>query len=433
MPDSLHTDGHYADKPMSAYQVLIVLMCFVLNMNDGIDVLVVSYTGSEILNEWLLTKTQLGYIYSVGLLGMTLGALFLAPLADRIGRRKLFIIAIVLDTLPMLLSFVVRHYGQLLAYRFVAGVGIGGLLPTMATIAAEFSNNKRKDLSVGFIQAGWPIGAILMGIFTAWAVPQYGWRFAFLIAGLISVLMLIMVVFFMPESVDYLKKHKPEALGQINRILARTGHDQVQSVPQQARVSKARLRDLFSAEYRTTTIRLWIGIFFGFMTLYTFISWVPSMARDAGMPFGMATYVGTMLNLGAFTGSTAIGWLASRYNLRKLISGFLGTAFFVLVLYGNISLKTGLAFMLAFLIGVFVQGGFNGHFPALTRIYETRIRTTGVGWAMGAGRFGAIAGPALYGILSDLHVAFSTIILLFALPLLVSSMAMFFNPSKKLD
>jgi benzoate transport len=434
MPRQLHSDDHYADKPMSAYQVLIVLMCFVLNMNDGIDVLVVSYTGSEILQEWMLTKSMQGYIYSIGLFGMTMGALFLAPLADRIGRRKLFIVAVGLDTVAMLLTFLVQNYGQLLVLRFLAGLGIGGLLPTMAAIAAEFSNRQRKDLSVGFVQAGWPIGAILMGIFTAWAVPSYGWRFAFLVAGLVSFFMLLMVIFFMPESVDYLKKHRPgNALSLINRTLAKTGHPALLQIPEQPPAPKATVKDLFSAENRDTTIRLWIGIFFGFMTLYTFISWVPSMAREAGMPFEMATYVGTMLNLGAFTGSTAIGWLASRFKLRKLIAGFLLVAFFVLLVYGNISLKTALAFILTFFIGVFVQGGFNGHFPALTRIYETRIRTTGVGWAMGAGRFGAIAGPALYGILSDMHVSFSTTIILFALPLLVSGLAIYTNKSGKLD
>src|SRR4030042_2332279 len=103
-----------SNKSMTTFQVVIVLMCFILNMNDGIDVLVVSYTSSEMLNEWLLTKSQQGYIFSSGLLGMTLGCLFLAPLADRIGRRKLFIIAVGLDTVAMLLTSTVNSYGQLL-------------------------------------------------------------------------------------------------------------------------------------------------------------------------------------------------------------------------------------------------------------------------------------------------------------------------------
>jgi AAHS family 4-hydroxybenzoate transporter-like MFS transporter len=422
-----------ANKSMSTFQVIIVLMCFILNMNDGIDVLVVSYTGSEILNEWLLTKSQQGYIFSAGLLGMTLGCLFLAPLADRIGRRKLFIIAVGLDTVAMLLTSIVASYGQLLVLRFVAGFGIGGLLPTMATISSEYSNNKRKDLSVGFVQAGWPIGAILMGIFTAWAVPNFGWRYAFLTAGLVSLAMLIMVIAFMPESIDYLIKYQPKgALEKINKVLRRIGHQPLDSMPILEIPPKASVKALFTKEYKISTIRLWIGIFFGFMTLYTLISWVPSIAKDSGMPFKMATYVGTMLNIGAFIGSTGIGWLAAKFNLRKLISSFLVIAFGIMVIYGNITLSNAIVFILTFLMGIFVQGGFNGYWPATTRIYATEIRATGTGWATGAGRLGAIAGPALFGIFSDMNVPVPTMFILFSIPLVISGIAAYMIPSGNL-
>ena len=126
------------------------------------------------MTEWGLTKALQGYIFSAGLAGMTLGCLLIAPLADRIGRRKLFIFAMVMETTGMLLSYFVTAYPQLLVLRFVAGLGIGGLLPTMAAVASEFSSNKRKDLSVGFVQAGYPIGAIFMGLYTAWQCPSSG-------------------------------------------------------------------------------------------------------------------------------------------------------------------------------------------------------------------------------------------------------------------
>lgn len=422
-----------SDTNMTAFQVFIVIMCFILNMNDGIDVLVVSYTGSEILSEWGLTKAQQGYIFSAGLAGMTLGCLLIAPLADRIGRRKLFIFAIALETIGMLLSSVVSAYNQLLFLRFISGLGIGGLLPTMAAVASEFSSEKRKDLAVGFVQAGWPIGAILMGFFTAWAVPQFGWRFAFFSAGAISALMLLMIVFFMPESIEYLWKKQPKnALGRINKVLLRMGYEKIDTLPEKRSTQKPGLKDLFAEEYRVSTILLCIGIFFGFMTLYTLISWVPSIATDSGMPFRMATYVGTVLNIGAFVGSTGIGWLAARFNIKKLIFVFFLLAFGIMVAYGNISLSNALVFIITFLIGITVQGGFNGYWPATTRVYETRIRTTGVGMAIGAGRFGAIAGPALFGVLSDLNLSISTLFILFSIPLLISGIAAYLVPSKNL-
>lgn len=421
------------DSPMTPFQFLVVIMCFILNMNDGIDVLVVSYTGSEIMSDFGLSKTLLGYIYSAGLAGMTLGCLFVAPIADRIGRRSLFIFAITLESVAMIFSSMVISYHQLLVLRFLAGLGIGGLLPTMAAVASEFSNHKRKDLAVGFVQAGWPIGAILMGFYTAWIVPQFGWRSAYLSAGIISAVMLVMIVFFMPESMEYLLKKQPRnAIHRINKVLRRIGHAEIDVLPEVKTTQQPGVKTLFNKEYRSSTIRLWIGIFFGFMTLYTLISWIPSIASDSGMPFKMATYVGTVLNVGAFLGSTGIGWLASRFKLRKLIFTFFMIAFGVMVLYGTITLSYALIFIITFLIGIFVQGGFNGYWPATTRVYATEVRTTGVGWAVGAGRFGAILGPALFGILSDMDLSVPVLFIIFSVPLLISGAVVYNIPSKNL-
>jgi MFS family permease len=327
----------------------------------------------------------------------------------------------------------VTAYSQLLLLRFIAGLGIGGLLPTMAAMAAEYSSEKRKDLAVGFVQAGYPIGAIFMGFYAAWAVPLHGWRFAYLSAGIFSGVMLGMIVLFMPESIDYLSKYQPpNALDRINRILKKMGREKIDGLPPQRIVRKPGVRVLFSDRYRASTIRLFIGIFFGFMTLYTLISWVPSVAEESGMPYKMATYAGTVLNVGAFIGCVAIGWLAIRFSLRKLMFTFLFFAFLIMVAYGNLSPGYIAILIMILLIGISVQGGFIGYYPAATRIYETEIRATGVGWAIGAGRFGAIAGPALFGMLSDLNLSSGNLFILFSIPLLISGFAIYSVPSKNL-
>lgn len=423
------------NQPMSSFQVMMVAICFILNMNDGIDVLVVSFTGSEIVREWTLSKSELGYIFSAGLAGMTAGCFLLAPFGDKIGRRTLFIIALSLITSGMLLSSVVGSYSQLLLFRFITGLGIGGILPALAAVAAEFSNNKRRDFSVGFVQAGWPIGAILAGFFTAWAIPLFGWRSAYLAAGLVSALMLISIVLFMPESLSFLLGRQPKnALRQINTLLTRMGHLPISTLPS-IPVSRQSVpySDLFTPEYRASTLRLWIGIFFGMMTLYTVMSWVPTLAKDAGMPFELATYIGTALNLGAFAGSFSFGLIAGRVGLRKLIATFMVIAFGSMVLYGNLSMTYWVMFMMTFFIGFFVQGGFNGFYPTTARVYPSVMRTTGVGLAMGIGRFGAILGPTLFGMLSDAQLGKSTLFILFSAPLLVAGFMAFTIPSKNLD
>lgn len=423
------------NNPMSVYQVVIVVLCFILNMNDGIDVLVVSFTATDIKNTFGLNATELGTIFSAGLSGMTLGCLFIAPLGDKIGRRKLFLISVALITIGMLGIYIATNYGQILVCRFITGLGIGGILPTMATATAEFSNNKTRDFNVGLIQGGWPLGAILTGFFVNWALPIYGWRYIFLAAGLVSLAMLIAVYFFMPESLVFLGKKQPKnAQEQINNLLARMKQAGIESLPPKPSDDPSvSFKDLFLPEYKMATLKLWLGVFFGFLTLYTLMSWVPNIAKEAGLPTDKATYVGIALNLGAFLGVVAMGAGVNRFGAKKVLPTFLLIAFGIMLSYANLSLNFSLMFILIFGIGFFVQGGFNAFFPMAARVYPSAMRSTGVGLTFGVGRFGAILGPQIFGIFKDSGMPISTIFTLFSLPLLVAAYMAFTNPSKNLD
>jgi MFS transporter, AAHS family, 4-hydroxybenzoate transporter len=423
------------DSPMSKFQIIIVAICFILNMNDGIDVLIVSFSGSNIAKEWSLSKTELGYIFSAGLTGMTLGCFFLAPLGDKIGRRKVFILSLILITLGMLFVFICTSYYQLLALRVFTGLGIGGILPTMAATASEFSNNKNRDFNVGLVQAGWPIGAILTGFFCTYAIPTFGWRFAFLFAGIISLFMLIGVLIFMTDSLDFLVKKQPQnSLIRINYLLRKMRQESINSLPQKPLLSNVKpVKTLFEPTYRDSNFKLWVAIFFGFLTLYTLMSWIPNIAKDAGLPFEMATYVGIALNVGAALGTASLGIIARKFGLKKTVFAFMISAFLVMMIYGNILLSTTLIFILIFLIGIFVQGGFNGMYPTLSRVYPTEIRTTGTGLAVGVGRLGAILGPTIFGILSDSGLSTSTLFSIFSIPLLITGICIINLKSKNLS
>lgn len=423
------------NSPMSTFQIIIVAICFVLNMNDGIDVLVVSFSGSDIVKEWSLSKTELGYIFSAGLAGMMAGAFFVAPLGDKIGRRKVFLISLTFITSGMLLVFFCTSYTQLLLLRFLTGLGIGGILPTMAATASEFSNNKNRDFNVGLVQAGWPVGAIFTGFFCAYAIPEFGWRFAFLFAGGISLLMLIGVFVYMTDSLEFLAKRQPEnAQQKINDLLEKMGHQGIESLPQKpTEQTAAPIKELFEPAYRNSTFKVWVAIFFGFLTLYTLMSWVPNIAKDAGLPFEMATYVGIALNAGAAIGTASMGWVAGRLGLKKTVLSFMLLAFVVMLIYGNFTLNTAMIFVMIFFIGIFVQGGFNGMYPTISRVYPTEIRTTGVGFAIGVGRMGAILGPTLFGVLSDAGLSIQVLFSIFSLPLLVTGLTVYSLKSENLS
>lgn len=422
------------NNPMSAFQIIIVAICFILNMNDGIDVLVVSFSGVDIAKEWALSKTELGAIFSAGLFGMTAGCLLLAPQGDKIGRRKIFLISLTLITLGMFGVYFTEEYWQILLCRVITGLGIGGILPTMASTASEFSSNKWRDFNVSLVQAGWPFGAIFTGFFCAWAIPEFGWRFAFLFAGFISLAMLIGVYFLMTDSLEFLSKKQPEnAIQKINNLLQRMGHQPINLLPQKLPIlEKAPFSRLFEPDFKTDTIKLWVAVFFGFLTLYTLMSWVPNIAKDAGLPFEMATYVGIAMNIGAALGSGTLGLFASKFGLKRTVMFALICAFTVMQIYGNITLSISLIFIIIFLIGIFVQGGFNGLWPVISRVYPSEIRSTGVGLSFGIGRFGAIIGPYIFGIFSDAGLSTPALFIIFSIPLLVTLTCVWSLNSKNL-
>ncbi|MCU0468247.1 MAG: MFS transporter [Arcicella sp.] len=434
-----HLQTHFKNlidnSPMSKFQMIIVAICFILNMNDGIDVLVVSFSGSEITKEWGLSKTELGYVFSAGLAGMTLGAFFLAPLGDKIGRRKVFIMALSFISVGMLLVAVCTDYYQLLILRLITGMGVGGVLPTMAATASEFSNDKNRDFNVGLVQAGWPIGAILTGFFCAYTIPTFGWRYAFLLAGVVSFIMLIGVFIYMTDSLEFLgKQQPPNAKQRINNLLNKMGHEGIEVLPPKPIIgTRTPISTLFTPAYANSTFKLWTAIFFGFLTLYTLMSWIPNIAKEAGLPFEMATYVGIALNIGAAIGTTVLGMVAGKWGLKKTVFSFMLCSFVIMIIYGNISLTTSLIFIMIFLIGIFVQGGFNGIYPTMARVYDTEIRTTGVGFSVGVGRFGAILGPTLFGMLSDAGISTATLFSLFSVPLLITGFCIYHLKSKNLS
>jgi len=419
---------------MSGYQTLMVGLCFILNFSDGIDVLIVSFSSSEIIQEWGLSHTQMGYIFSLGLAGMTLGCFALAPLADHFGRRKVFLSSVGLMVIGMFGAGLSDTYAMMLFWRFLTGLGIGGIIPTMTATAAEYSSAKYRDFNVGLVQAGWPVGAIFIGLICARYIPVYGWKFAFIVSGFFSLGIFLLVYFFMTDSMEFmLKNPKKYPLEKVNIVRVKMGLKEFETFPKlEEKREITSYRTLFSNYFRSLTIKSWVAAFFGFMTLYTLMSWVPEIAKNAGLSFQMAALTGITLNLGAAIGSASIGALGGKFGMRQVQLTFMVTAFVIMLVYAFSSLNPWLIISLIFLIGIFVQGGFNGISPILSRIYPAEIRTTGMGFAIGFGRFGAILGPLLFGFLVDSGFSIQTLFILFSIPLLVMGAAIWSLKSDKL-
>lgn len=379
---------------MRAIQVLIILICFLCNMLDGMDVLIISYTAPAIAKAWSISPANLGIVFSSGLVGMTVGAIFLAPMADRFGRKPLMILAALIMGSCIYLTSFATDINVLMIYRFISGLGIGTMMASTAAITAEYAPVSTRDFWVSTVVAGYPVGAVLTGISSAKIIAESGWEHLFQLAGIATFLVVPILLFLLKESDEFKTKAKPE---------------------------DAKLSALFTSEFKWSTWQLWSALFLSFTTLYFLMNWIPKLATNAGLSMELAIYSGTIFNLGAIVGIPVQGYFSSRFGLKKSIGTLLLITAVLLGIFGLFS-GSNLILVVLFFLGFGVQGSFVGLYAVAARMYPTAFRSTGVGWAIGMGRLGGIIGPVLGGLLVGLGFGMAQSFIFFALPSFIAGL-----------
>ncbi|MFT5134622.1 MAG: AAHS family 4-hydroxybenzoate transporter-like MFS transporter, partial [Gammaproteobacteria bacterium] len=312
-------------SPVSRQQTIVIFLCFYLNMIDGIDILAIAFAAPAIAADWNVTPQALGLVFSAALVGMGLGAVFIAPFSDRIGRRKMILLCLTIISIGIIASVFAQSITQLMFLRLFAGLGLGSLLPSLISIVSEFSPNRYRNLSILFLHAGVPIGAILTGFVASILLPDYGWRMLFSFAGAISLLAIPIVYFILPESLDFLLAKQPSnALLRVNRTLDRMGHKALLSLPtlDEDELKISGVKALLAPSYRQATVALWTALAMSYMSVYFLLSWVVKLAVSSGLAIEDAINAGIALNLGAFLGSVTLGYLSRRLGLGQIISLF---------------------------------------------------------------------------------------------------------------
>ena len=241
-------------RPMTPFQTRAVLICILINFIDGFDVLAIAFAAPEIAREWALEPAVLGVVFSAGLAGMVIGALFLSPLADRYGRRSLILVGLAIISVGMFTSALASDVTTLVITRLITGLGVGGMLSSLTTMVSEYSNARRQKLAVAILQAGYPVGAIIAGFVSVALVSAMGWRSIFVVGGGLSLLMLLIVWWRLPESLAFILNRRPaNALPRINALLTQLGIQPVTALPEAdpAEVQQGRFLDVFTPQYRS--------------------------------------------------------------------------------------------------------------------------------------------------------------------------------------
>ena len=415
------------EHPFTKYQWMILALCFITVAMDGFDTAIIGFIASDLVQEWGVEKSALGPVMSAALVGLAVGALTAGPLADRVGRKKVLIMSIVVFGGFSLLTAFATSLNQLTLLRFLTGLGLGAAMPNAATLMSEYAPERRRALMVNLMFVGFPMGSSLGGFLSAWMIPHYGWQSVLVLGGVMPLLLAVVLLFLLPESARYMvvKRQPAQRIAAILRRIA--------PVPEQAEFElreagqiqeKSSIGVIFSPRYAVGTIMLCLTYFMGLLIFYLLTSWLPLLIRETGAKMSQASIITALFPLGGGIGVLILGALMDKLNPNKVVAvGWLLTGVFV-CLVGFSTHNLLLMGIMVFIAGS-IMNGAQSSMPALAAgFYPTQGRATGVAWMLGIGRFGGILGAFSGAFLMQAQLSFETIFSLLAIPAFLSATAL---------
>ncbi|MDB6156337.1 MAG: transporter, family, 4-hydroxybenzoate transporter [Gammaproteobacteria bacterium] len=392
-------DGVIDSSRLGRFQGLVIALCALMVMIDGFDTQVIGMVAPSIAAAWNVPSAAFGPVFGLGLFGGLLGVVILGSASDRFGRKPVLVSAILLFAGVSLLTPVTTSLTELSAVRFVAGFGMGGALPGLIAITSEYSPKAVRANVTALMYCGFPLGSVLAGVVSAQMVPRSGWQSVFYVGSLVPLGLLPVFAWIVPESLRFLVARGDH--GQVAKILARmsSGVSWNGKVAQARHGQRSRVGRLFTDGRAMGTASLWAVLFLSLLLTVFLVSWLPLVARSAGIDIRSSVLAVSALNLGGIVGCYVIGRLRNRFGSEKPIA--LGYAFGAVgvALIGWVG-HSGLALLVAALLaGMLSVGAQMCAIGLSATFYDTSLRATGVGWALGSGRAGAVVGPIIGGVL----------------------------------
>jgi AAHS family 4-hydroxybenzoate transporter-like MFS transporter len=425
---SIDVQAFLNEHPFSGFQWVLFALCFVVVLMDGFDTAAIGYIAPSLLTEWHLARPSLAPVLSAALFGLAAGALCAGPLADRLGRKAVLVGAVLIFGAACLFSAFSGTLGHLVAWRFVTGLGLGAAMPNAVTLMSEYCPDARRATLTNTMFCGFPLGAAFGGFLAAWMIPQWGWRSVLLLGGITPLILGLLMLLLLPESVRHMVA-KRQDVERIRRVLRRISGSAVEAASfvttEKAPATQARSGAgvVLSRDYLVGSVMLWLAYFMGLVIFYALINWMPLLFKDAGLDPRASALVSALFPLGG-VGAILFGWLMDRFNANLIIAaGFVLTAIAVYAM-GQTAGHLALLVLVVFVAGT-VMNTAQSSLPALAAgFYPTQGRATGVGWMLGLGRFGGIAGSFLVAELTRRQLSFSGIFAVVAIPGLIAAAAL---------
>jgi MFS transporter, AAHS family, benzoate transport protein len=396
---------------------------------DGYDLVIYGTVLPVLMKTWGLTPVQAGGLASYALFGMMFGAFIFGTIANLIGSKKAILICICLFSGFTFLCGFAETPTTFALFRFMAGLGIGGVMPNAVALMAEYAPKNIRNTLVTMMFSGYAVGGIMAALLGMYLIPNFGWQAVFYV-GIIPILLLPLIMRYLPESLNFLVKTGKTA--EANAILTKIEptytpqNDGVLEISTTVANSTS-VGDLFKNNRLQSTLMFWLAFFMCLLVVYGLNSWLTKLIMSkpeykdnlsASLTFLL------VLNIGAIFGAIGGGRLADKYDLRKTVIAFFAIGTVAIGLLGYSS--SFLLYVLMFIAGAATTGNQIVLYTLVAQYYPGLLRTTGIGWASGIGRIGAIIGPILGGLLLSWKLPFEQNFFAFAIPAAIAAIAISF-------
>ncbi|XOC03146.1 MFS transporter [Pseudomonadota bacterium DY0742] len=422
---TIETNQIIDNARFSRFHWMVMALCALLLIFDGYDLFIYGVVLPVLMQEWGLTPMQAGALGSYALFGMMFGALGFGTLADRIGRKKGIAICFALFSSATILNGFASSPTEFGIFRFIAGLGCGGLMPNAVALMNEYAPKRLRSTLVAVMFSGYSIGGMLSAGVGIYMLPRFGWESMFFAAA-VPLLLLPVILYYLPESVGFLVRQGRQA--EARELLKRV--DPTAGLPADAALEVADVKGasvsvlaLFKEGRTVRTLSIWVAFFCCLLMVYALSSWLPKLMAGAGYSLGSSLSFLLALNFGGMAGAIVGGWLGDRFNLVKVMIGFFVAAAVSISLLGFKS-PTPLLYGLIFIAGATTIGTQILLYACAAQFYGLSIRSTGLGWASGIGRNGAIVGPLLGGALMAVNLPLQLNFMAFAIPGAIAALAM---------
>jgi MFS family permease len=390
------------DNPMSARQWIVVVLMVLLNALDGFDVLSSAFASPGISAEWGIERAALGVVLSAELVGMGFGSVLLGGAADKLGRKNTMLACLVLMAIGMYLASTAQAVTPMVAFRFLTGIGIGGMLASTNAVTAESTSTAGRRTAIAAYVAGYPLGAVIGGIAASnWLLVDYDWRAVFVFGAVVTAVLIPIVMLLVPETAAY--HAAKDNLAGVNRTLRAFGKPAIAGLPPKAgAAARPRVMDILSnPQLRPVTLLLAFGYMFHTITFYYILKFAVQIVSDypPGYPPPVAATVLTWANVGGMFGSFLFGFVMLKFGIKwpTAIALAIGAAAVAAFGLGRDTIE-GWQWA-TIMTGFFTNAAISGYYAAYARGFPAYARATGTGFVLGVGRFGAAGSPLIAGAL----------------------------------